>query len=224
VTFDLVFRYLRYLGYSVRYVRNITDVGHLEDEIAGAGEDRVAKQARLARLERWRSCRSTHSPTTTPCAVSTLCRRASSPCQRHVIEQIEFVKRILANATPTRQRQRLLRLARYAGDHAYGKLSGKVLEDLLSGTRDTTGLGEKRSPFDFALWKRAEPQHLMRWPSRGRGFSGWHIECSAMSTRYLGETFDIHGRDGHPVPTTSGDRPEHRRLATRACATGCTTT
>lgn len=196
LTFDLVFRYLRYLGYQVRYVRNITDVGHLEDEVAGAGEDRIAKQARLASLEPMEVVQiytlAYHDALR---RLNALPPSIEPPASGHVIEQIEFVKRILANGYAYEANGSVyFDLAKYAQSHPYGKLSGKVLGDLLSGTRDTAGLEEKRSPFDFALWKRAEPQHLMRWPSPwGDGFPGWHIECSVMSTKYLGETFDIHG-------------------------------
>jgi len=196
LTFDLVFRYLRHLGYRVRYVRNITDVGHLEDELAGAGEDRILKQARLAQMEPMEVVHlHTLAYRDALCRLGALAPSIEPAASGHIIEQIEFIRRILANGYAYEANGSIyFDLAKYAKGHPYGKLSGKVLADLLSGTRDTAGLDEKRSPFDFALWKRAEPEHLMRWPSPwGEGFPGWHIECSAMSTKYLGETFDIHG-------------------------------
>ncbi len=196
LTFDLVFRYLRHTGYQVRYVRNITDVGHLEDEVAGAGEDRIAKQARLAKLEPMEIVQiyslAYHEALR---RLNALPPSIEPQASGHVMEQIEFVRRIMTGGYAYETNGSVyFDLAKYARKHRYGELSGKVLDDLLSGTRDTAGLDEKRSPFDFALWKRAEPEHLMRWPSPwGEGFPGWHIECSVMSTKYLGETFDIHG-------------------------------
>ncbi len=196
LTFDLVFRYLRHLGYQVRYVRNITDVGHLEHEVAGAGEDRIAKQARLAKLEPMEVVQIyTLAYREALRRLNALPPSIEPQASGHIIEQIEFVRRIAANGYAYETNGSVyFDLAKYARKHRYGELSGKVLDDLLSGTRDTAGLDEKRSPFDFALWKRAEPEHLMKWPSPwGEGFPGWHIECSVMSTKYLGETFDIHG-------------------------------
>ncbi len=195
VFFDVVFRYLMHLGYRVRYVRNITDVGHLEDD-ADDGEDKIAKRARLERLEpmeiaqkytvafHWMMQRlNVLPPSIEPRATC------------HIIEQIEMVERILANGYAYEVNGSVyFDVPKYAEKYPYGRLSGKKLEDLLAGSRELKGVEEKRSPLDFALWKRAEPEHIMRWPSPwGEGFPGWHLECSVMSTKYLGIPFDIHG-------------------------------
>lgn len=202
IAFDIVFRYLRFLGYKVRYVRNITDVGHLEDEQAGTGEDRIAKRARLEQVEPMevvqRYTLSYHDGMRRcGCLPPSIEPRATG----HIIEQIEVVERILeAGLAYVEDGSVYFDLDRYvhAGEEIegapYGTLSGRVFEDLLANTRDTTGTEEKRNPLDFALWKRAEPTHIMHWASPwGEGFPGWHVECTTMSTRYLGERFDIHG-------------------------------
>ena len=195
ITFDIVFRYLRHLGYKVRYVRNITDVGHLEND-ADEGEDKVAKKARLEQLEpmevvqyftdRYHSAMdrlNVLKPSIEP--------RASG----HIIEQIAMVKNILnAGLGYESQGSVYFDVEKYNQSHNYGILSGRKIEDLLSNTRELEGQDEKRNSFDFALWKKAQPEHIMRWPSEwSAGFPGWHLECSAMSTKYLGEQFDIHG-------------------------------
>ncbi len=195
VCFDLVFRYLQYLGYRVRYVRNITDVGHLEDD-ADEGEDKVAKKARLEQLEPMEVVQhyslryhedmkrlNVLSPSIEP--------RASG----HIIEQIEMAKAILEEGFAYEVNGSVyFDVEQYSRSHRYGKLSGRVLDDLISGTRDLSGQEEKKHPADFALWKKAPPGHIMRWPSPwGEGFPGWHLECSAMSAKYLGREFDIHG-------------------------------
>lgn len=195
VTFDVVFRYLQHLGYKVRYVRNITDVGHLEND-ADQGEDKVAKKARLEQLEPMEVVQfftdryhedmdqlNVRKPSIEP--------RASG----HIIEQIQMVQAILqAGYAYEVNGSVYFDVVRYSQDYHYGKLSGRVLDDLISGNRDLEGQQEKRNPADFALWKKASPEHIMRWPSPwSDGFPGWHLECSAMSTRYLGEVFDIHG-------------------------------
>jgi cysteinyl-tRNA synthetase len=212
LAFDTVFRFLRFLGYRVRYVRNITDVGHLEDETADAGEDKILKRARLERVE---PMEVVHQYTVSyhegmrrlGCLPPSIEPTASG----HIVEQIQVVERILdAGLAYERDGSVYFDLEKYVregsrgtaaavdgdaqGATPYGVLSGKVFEDLLSNTRATAGAQEKKSALDFALWKRAEANHIMRWPSPwGEGFPGWHLECTTMSTRYLGETFDIHG-------------------------------
>ena len=195
VTYDVLFRLLKYLGYKVRYVRNITDVGHLEHD-ADEGEDKIAKKARLEQLEpmevvqyyteRYHEAMrllNVQSPSIEP--------RASA----HIIEQIEAVKKILEAGYAYESNGSIyFDVQKYNQDHHYGVLSGRNLDDTLEGTRSLDGQGDKRAPFDFALWKKAEPEHIMRWPSPwGDGFPGWHLECSVMGEKYLGEEFDIHG-------------------------------
>src|SRR5690625_1296836 len=196
ITFDLVFRYLEHLGYRVRYVRNITDVGHLEDEELDEGEDKIVKKARLEKVEPMEIVqRYTLDYHRGMDALN--CRRPSiePSASGHIIEQIQMVRKILDNDLAYEVNGSIyFDLEKYAASHPYGKLSGKVLDELQSGSRQTEGLDEKRHPHDFALWKRAEPAHIMRWESPwGEGFPGWHLECSTMSTKYLGEQFDIHG-------------------------------
>ena len=195
ITFDLVFRSLLHLGYKVRYVRNITDVGHLEND-ADEGEDKVAKKARLEQLEpmevvQYYSDRYHEDMNQLNVKKPSIEPRASG----HIIEQIEMVKDILkAGFAYEVNGSVYFDVNKYHQSHQYGKLSGRVLEDMMAGYRDLEGQDEKRSPVDFALWKKAAPEHIMRWPSPwGEGFPGWHLECSAMSTKYLGEVFDIHG-------------------------------
>ena len=195
IAFDLVFRYLKHLGYKVRYVRNITDVGHLEND-ADEGEDKIAKKARLDQVEPMEVVQyftdryhknmeqlNVLSPSIEP--------RASG----HIIEQTGMIENILKSGMAYENNGSVyFDVEKYNKQYHYGKLSGRVLEDLMSNTRSLEGQDEKRNPFDFALWKKAQPEHIMRWPSRwSDGFPGWHLECSAMSARYLGETFDIHG-------------------------------
>ena len=195
VTYDVLFRLLKYLGYKVRYVRNITDVGHLEND-ADEGEDKIAKKARLEELEpmevvqyyteRYHEAMrllNVQSPSIEP--------RASG----HIIEQIEAVKKILAAGFAYESNGSVyFDVVKYNREHNYGALSGRTLEATLEGTRSLDGQTDKKAPFDFALWKKAEPQHIMRWPSPwGDGFPGWHLECSVMGEKYLGEEFDIHG-------------------------------
>ena len=195
VTYDVLFRLLKYLGYKVRYVRNITDVGHLEHD-ADEGEDKIAKKARLEELEpmevvqyyteRYHEAMrllNVQSPSIEP--------RASA----HIIEQIEMVKAILAAGYAYESNGSVyFDVQKYNGKHHYGILSGRNLDDTLEGTRSLDGQSDKRAPYDFAIWKKAEPQHIMRWPSPwGEGFPGWHLECSVMGQKYLGEEFDIHG-------------------------------
>ncbi len=196
VNFDVIFRYLAFLGYKVRYVRNITDVGHLEDEVAGAGEDKVSKKARLEKLEPMEIVQLyTYRYRDALRLLNVLPPSIEPSATGHIIEQIEIIQSILKHGYAYEVNGSIyFDLGKYAQEQEYGQISGKVLEDLQSGSRQTEGLDEKRSPHDFALWKKANPEHIMRWDSPwGEGFPGWHLECTAMSTKYLGETFDIHG-------------------------------
>ncbi|HBG58399.1 MAG TPA: cysteine--tRNA ligase [Porphyromonadaceae bacterium] len=195
ISFDLIYRYLRHLGYKVRYVRNITDAGHLEGD-RDEGDDKFAKKAKLEQLEPMEivqkytlgfhevlSLFNTLPPSIEPTATG------------HIIEQIEMIKKILdagfayeVNGTV------YFDVEKYSREHDYGTLTNRKLEDLMEGTRELDGQDEKKGRLDFALWIKAKPETLMQWPSPwGWGFPGWHIECSAMSTKYLGTTFDIHG-------------------------------
>lgn len=195
VTFDLLFRYLKQSGYKVRYVRNITDVGHLEND-ADEGEDKISKKARLESLEpmeiaHFYTERYHHAME----ALGVLSPSIEPHASGHIIEQIELIKKILENGFAYESNGSIyFDVERYNKEYNYGKLSGRVLEDMLANTRSLDGQNDKRNPYDFALWKKASPEHIMRWTSPwGTGFPGWHLECSAMSTKYLGETFDIHG-------------------------------
>ena len=195
VTFDLVFRYLLHLGYKVRYVRNITDVGHLEHDLDN-GEDKIAKKARLDRLEPMEVAQYYADRYFVFMEALNVKRPSIEPrASGHIIEQIEFVKKILdAGFAYEVNGSVYFDIEKYNREYNYGKLSGRVLDDLLSNTRELEGQGEKRNPADFALWKKAQPGHIMRWPSPwSDGIPGWHLECSAMGTKYLGEYFDIHG-------------------------------
>lgn len=196
ITFDLVYRYLEHMGYKVRYVRNITDVGHLENELEESGEDKIAKKARLEELEPMEVVQ--HYTIQYHKGLDALnCKRPNiePSASGHIIEQINLVKKILENGFAYEVNGTVyFDLEKYRESNSYGDLSGKVLEDLQSGSRETEGMDEKRNPHDFALWKKAAPEHIMRWDSPwGEGFPGWHIECTTMSTKYLGEHFDIHG-------------------------------
>ncbi len=196
VTFDVVLRYLRFLGYNVRYVRNITDVGHLEDEEAETGEDKIAKKARLEQLEPMQIVQQyTNSYHDGMDALNCIRPDIEPSATGHIIEQIKLVEKILQNGLAYEVNGNVyFDLEKYAENENYGELSGKVLEELKAGSRDTEGMEEKKSPHDFALWKKATPSHIMRWDSPwSEGFPGWHLECTTMSTKYLGEQFDIHG-------------------------------
>ena len=195
VTYDVLSKLLRHLGYKVRYVRNITDVGHLEND-ADEGEDKIAKKARLEQLEPMEVVQTYtlhyhEAMRLLNCAPPSIEPRASG----HIVEQIEAVKKILAAGFAYESGGSVyFDVQKYNRYHRYGILSGRNLEDTLEGTRSLDGQGDKRAPFDFALWKKAEPQHIMRWPSPwGEGFPGWHLECSCMGEKYLGQEFDIHG-------------------------------
>lgn len=196
LSFDLVFRYLKYLGYKVRYVRNITDVGHLEND-ADEGEDKISKRARIEQLEPMEIVQqytvgfhqimqqfNALPPSIEPSATG------------HIVEQIQMIEEILKKGWAYEENGSVyFNVRKYLDDgFEYGKLSGRNVDELYSGTRSLDGQQEKRNPLDFALWKKASPEHIMRWPSPwGEGFPGWHLECSVMSTKYLGEEFDIHG-------------------------------
>ena len=195
ITFDVVFRYLKYSDYKVRYVRNITDAGHLEND-SDEGEDKIAKKARLEQLEPMEIVQfytlSYHKAMEDlNCLPPSIEPRATG----HIIEQIEMVQQILKNEFAYEVNGSVyLDVNKYNESFPYGILSGRNLEDTLEGTRELDGQSEKKSSVDFAIWKKANPEHIMRWSSPwGEGFPGWHMECSAMSEKYLGKTFDIHG-------------------------------
>jgi cysteinyl-tRNA synthetase len=196
ITFDLLFRYLTFLGYKVRYVRNITDVGHLENEVEEAGEDKIAKKARIEQLEPMEVVqkymntfhRNMDDLNVLPPSIEP---RASG----HIIEQQQMVESIIKNGFAYEVNGSVyFDVEKYNEKYNYGKLSGRNLDDIKTNTRELEGQSEKKNSFDFALWKKATPEHIMRWPSQwSDGFPGWHLECSVMSTKYLGEKFDIHG-------------------------------
>ncbi len=195
ITFDVLFRYLQYLGYKVRYVRNITDVGHLEHD-ADEGEDKIAKKAKVEQLEpmevvQYYTNRYHHDME----QLNVLPPSVEPHASGHIIEQIAFVQKILEHGYAYVVNGSVyMDVEKYARDFHYGKLSGRNLQDILTETRELDGQQEKKHSFDFALWKKAAPEHIMHWPSPwSEGFPGWHMECSTMGTKYLGETFDIHG-------------------------------
>jgi cysteinyl-tRNA synthetase len=199
ITFDVLNRYLTHLGYKVRYVRNITDVGHLEND-ADEGEDKIAKKARLEQLEPMEIVELyTNSFHESMRALNNNPPGIEPRASGHIIEQIEMIKKIIDNGYAYASNGSVyFDVLSYSKTNDYGKLSGRIIEDLIAGAgnerRELEGQEEKRNPADFALWKKASPEHIMRWPSPwSDGFPGWHIECSAMSKKYLGETFDIHG-------------------------------
>lgn len=195
ITFDIVNRYLQHLGYKVRYVRNITDAGHFEEEGREA-EDKVSKKAQLERLEPMELVtKYTNMFHDGMRAFNTLDPSIEPTATGHIIEQINMIQTIIEKGYAYEVNGSVyFDVKKYAEHHPYGKLSGRVLDDLLETTRELEGQDEKRNKTDFALWKSAPPEHIMRWASPwGEGFPGWHIECSAMSSKYLGQTFDIHG-------------------------------
>jgi cysteinyl-tRNA synthetase len=196
ITFDLLYRYLLHLEYKVRYVRNITDVGHLEDETNEEGEDKITKKAKQEKIEPMEVVQrymntfhrnmlqlNTKEPSIEPRATG------------HIIEQQEFIEKLIKKGYAYEKNGSVyFDVFKYNKKYNYGKLSGRSLEKLQSNTRSLKSQDEKKNPFDFALWKKASPKHLMHWQSPwGKGFPGWHLECSAMSVKYLGEVFDIHG-------------------------------
>ena len=195
-TFDIVYRYFIYLGYKVRYVRNITDVGHLEDEVEGEGQDRIAKKANLEKIEPMEVVQKyTNSFHKYIYMLNTLPPSIEPSASGHIIEQIEIIKKILDNGYAYEKNGSIyFNLKKYAESNKYGELSGKIIDDLIEGSRELEGQSEKQNSIDFALWKKAKPEHLMKWQSPwGLGFPGWHLECTAMSSKYLGLPFDIHG-------------------------------
>ena len=195
ITFDVVFRYLKHADYTVRYVRNITDAGHLEND-ADEGEDKISKKARLEQLEPMEIVQFyTISYHKAMAALNCLPPSIEPRATGHIIEQIKMVEKILKNGFGyTINGSVYLDVNKYNEKYPYGTLSGRNIEDTLEGTRALDGQSEKKSPVDFAIWKKANLEHIMRWPSPwGEGFPGWHMECSAMSEKYLGKTFDIHG-------------------------------
>lgn len=203
MSFDVVFRYLRHLGYKVRYIRNITDVGHLESD-GDEGEDKIAKRARLEKLEPMEIVQLYTVDFHQVLEQFNLLPPSIEPTATgHIIEQIEMTKQIIDNGFGyVVDGTVYFDVEKFAKTYPYTALSGRNLNDLFENTRDLEGQTEKKGRLDFALWKKAKPEHIMRWPSPwGDGFPGWHIECSAMSTKYLGDEFDIHGGGMDLIPT-----------------------
>lgn len=195
ITYDVLVRLLRHLGYKVRYVRNITDVGHLESD-ADEGEDKIARKARVEQIEPMEVVQHyTIRYHEAMKLLNTLPPSIEPRASGHIIEQISLVKSIMENGFAYESNGSVyFDVELYNRSNRYGVLSGRSLEDMMSNTRELDGVSDKRSPFDFALWKKASPEHIMRWPSPwSDGFPGWHLECSAMSAKYLGDSFDIHG-------------------------------
>ncbi len=195
ITFDIVYRYLMHLGYKVRYVRNITDVGHLEND-ADEGEDKITKKARLEELEPMEVAKYfTDRYHRNMDQLNVLHPSIEPTASGHILEQIEMVKVILEKGFAYEKDGSVyFDVEKYNNDFDYGKLSGRKIEDLLQFTRKLTGREDKKNSFDFALWKKADTNHIMRWASPwSDGFPGWHLECSVMGAKYLGERFDIHG-------------------------------
>ena len=195
ITFDLLYRYLQHIGYKVRYVRNVTDVGHLEND-ADEGEDKIEKKAKLDELEPMEIVQFYLLRFHANMAMLNVLPPSIEPfASGHIIEQQLMIGKILDNGFAYVVNGSVyFDIEAYSKKHSYGKLSGRVVEELLNSTRELAGQSEKKNPNDFAIWKKAEPGHIMHWPSVwSEGFPGWHLECSAMSTKYLGEEFDIHG-------------------------------
>lgn len=195
LSFDLVFRYLLHLGYKVRYVRNITDAGHLEND-GESGEDPILKKARIEQLEPMEVVQKyTVDFHTVMAKFNALPPSIEPTATGHIIEQIEIIKKIMdAGFAYERNGSVYFDVIKFNESHQYGKLSGRNIDEMIANTRELAAQTDKKNPQDFALWKKADPQHIMRWPSPWSiGFPGWHLECTAMSTKYLGETFDIHG-------------------------------
>ena len=196
LTFDTVFRFLKYMNYKVRYVRNITDVGHLEND-ADSGEDKIAKKARLEQLEPMEVAQYFTQRYLEAMDSMNILRPSIQPTATgHIIDQIQIVEKLLENGYAYISNGSVyFDVLKYNADtHKYGILSNRVIDEMIANTRELDGQEEKRNPADFALWKKASPEHIMRWPSPwSDGFPGWHLECTAMSRKYLGEQFDIHG-------------------------------
>jgi len=194
-SFDVITRYFAYLGYKVRYVRNITDVGHLVGD-ADEGEDKIAKKARLEALEPMEIVQKYTNGFHDVMRLFNILPPSIEPTATgHIVEQIEFIKSIMDNGFAYEKGGSVyFNVRKYNEAHNYGELSGRNVDEMLSNTRTLTGQEQKNDPLDFALWKKAESGHLMHWPSPwSEGFPGWHLECSAMSVKYLGANFDIHG-------------------------------
>ena len=195
ITFDILFRYLQHIGYKTRYVRNITDVGHLEHD-ADEGEDKIAKKARLEQLEPMEVAQyyinRFHEAMS---ALNVLPPSIESHATGHIIEQEQLVEEIMNNGFAYESNGSVyFDVEAYNKKHKYGVLSGRNLDDIINNSRELAGVGEKKNQADFALWKKAQPEHIMRWPSKwSDGFPGWHCECTAMGRKYLGNHFDIHG-------------------------------
>lgn len=195
ISFDLVYRYLKHLGFQVRYVRNITDVGHIVDD-ADEGEDKIAQKARLEQIEPMEVAQKyTVDFHNTLKQFNNLEPSIEPTATGHIIEQLQVIQKIIDNGFAYEINGSVyFDIEKFNKEHDYGVLSGRNIEDMIANTRELDGQTDKRNPLDFALWKKAEPQHIMRWPSPwGDGFPGWHLECTAMSTKYLGDKFDIHG-------------------------------
>jgi len=195
ISFDVIYRYLMYLGYKVRYVRNITDVGHLEGD-TDQGEDKISKKAKLMNLEPMEIVQKYTTGFHTVMETFNVLPPSIEPwATGHILDQIDMVKKLLEKGFAYEVNGSVyFDVSKYNEEFIYGKLSKRVVEDLLSGTRDLEHQEEKKSPIDFALWKKAAPGHLMKWDSPwSPGFPGWHLECSVMGIKYLGNTFDIHG-------------------------------
>ena len=195
MSFDVIYRYLSYLGYKVRYVRNITDVGHLESD-ADEGEDKISKKARLENLEPMEIVQRYTTGFHRLTEIFNMLPPSIEPAATgHIVEQIGMIRQLLDNGFAYEVNGSIyFDVSKYNKDHDYGKLSGRKIEEMMESGRDLASQEEKRNTIDFALWKKATPEHIMRWPSPwSDGFPGWHLECSVMGTKYLGETFDIHG-------------------------------
>ena len=195
MSFDVINRYLRHLGYKVRYVRNITDVGHLVDD-ADDGEDKIGKKAKLENVEPMEIVQRYANGFHRVMDLFNILEPDIEPTATgHIVEQIEINKKLLEYGWAYEKNGSIyFDVAKYNDSHEYGVLSGRKIEDLQSNTRTLDGQDDKKNPLDFALWKKASDEHIMRWPSPwSDGFPGWHLECTVMSTKYLGETFDIHG-------------------------------
>jgi cysteinyl-tRNA synthetase len=204
ISFDLVFRYLTHLGYKVRYVRNVTDAGHLEGDAGDQGEDKISKKAKLAQLEPMEIVQKYTVGFHEIMQVFNVLPPSIEPTATgHIIEQIELVKVILDHGYAYEVDGSIyFDVEKYNQNHDYGILNGRNLEDMINNTRDLGGQDEKRGKLDFALWIKAKPEHLMKWPSPWSiGFPAWHLECSAMSNKYLGHHFDIHGGGIDLMPT-----------------------
>ena len=195
MSFDMIFRYFKHLGYKVRYVRNITDAGHLEND-ADEGEDRIAKKARIEQIEPMEVVQKYTLDFHNILNLFNFLPPSIEPTATgHIVEQIEIIKIILEKGLAYEVNGSVyFDVLKYNKSYDYGVLSGRKIEDLIHNTRFLEGQADKKNPQDFALWKKAEPKHIMRWPSPWSiGFPGWHIECTAMSIKYLGKHFDIHG-------------------------------